>query len=73
MVFDKYETRHIVAMLDLLGAAEKINSDENERVMNIISYMLESAEKKWPYVKRAPIKLHQIKYVTFSDDIVMAC
>ncbi|MBR5579429.1 MAG: hypothetical protein IKW28_10605 [Lachnospiraceae bacterium] len=51
---------------------KKINSDESERVMNIISYMFESAEKKWPYVKRAPIELHQIKCVTFSDNIAMA-
>ena len=68
----KKETRHIVAMLDLLGASEKIMGDKSEIVMNGISGMFKAAETTWPYVEHAPYSLHDIKCVTFSDNIALA-
>lgn len=68
----KHETRHIVAILDLLGASEIIGSDKSETVMNGISNMFGDAETKWPYVEHAPSVLHAIKCVTFSDNIALA-
>ena len=47
MIMNKRETRYIVAFLDLLGAKQKIGSNESEVVMNVISDMFERAEKEW--------------------------
>lgn len=68
----KNETRHIIAILDLLGASEMIMSDQSEDVMNAISDMFKDAEEKWPYVEHAPSILQGIKSVTFSDNIALA-
>lgn len=68
----KKETRHIIAILDLLGASEMIMSDQSEIVMNGISDIFRDAESKWPYVENAPSILHAIKSVTFSDNIALA-
>lgn len=68
----KHETRHIVAILDLLGASEMILSEQSEVVMNGISSMFKNAESKWPYVENAPSVLQDIKCVTFSDNIALA-
>ena len=68
----KHETRHIVAILDLLGASEIIGGKKSEIVMNGISNMFRDAESKWPFVEHAPVVLHDIKCVTFSDNIAFA-
>lgn len=51
----KHETRHIVAILDLLGASEIIGGKKSEIVMNGISNMFRDAESKWPFVEHAPV------------------
>lgn len=68
----KSETRHIIAILDLLGASEMIQSNGSEEVMNYIFDSFQSAEAEWPYVKNAPSTIKDIKFVTFSDNITMA-
>ncbi len=68
----KQETRHIIAILDLLGASEMIMGDKSEIAMNGISGMFKDAETKWPHVEHAPAVLHDIKCVTFSDNIALA-
>ena len=68
----KHETRHIVAILDLLGASEMIKGDNSEKVMNAIFDMFKAAEDTWPYVEHAPTVLQNIKCVTFSDNIALA-
>ena len=68
----KSETRHIIAILDLLGASEMIQSNGSEEVMNYIFDSFQSAEAEWPYVKNAPSTIKDIKFVTFSDNIAMA-
>lgn len=72
MIMNKRETRYIVAFLDLLGAKQKIGSNESEVVMNVISDMFERAEKEWVYVENAPVELHDIQCVAFSDNIAVA-
>lgn len=68
----KHETRHIVAVLDLLGASEMIMDENSEAVMNVISNMFKAAESRWPRLEHAPVILHNIKCVSFSDNIALA-
>lgn len=68
----KRETRHIIAMLDLLGTSEIIFGEQSEIVMNGISNIFKDAGTKWPYVENAPTVLQSIKSVTFSDNIALA-
>lgn len=68
----KRETEHIVAILDLLGASDIIKSENSEAVLNAISNIFISAEVNWPFVSKAPKVLHDIKCVTFSDNIAFA-
>ena len=68
----KHETRHIVAILDLIGASEIINGERSETVMSIISHIFEQAYNTWPYLESAPDELHGIKRVAFSDNIALA-
>lgn len=72
MINQKHETRHIIAILDLLGASKMIMGNNSENVMNAIFDMFKSAETVWPYLKFLPIVLHNIKCVTFSDNIALA-
>ena len=46
----KQETRHIIAILDLLGASEMIMGDKSEIAMNGISGMFKDAETDKPAV-----------------------
>lgn len=68
----KHETEHIVAILDLLGASEMIASDRSETILNVISQMFRKAASDWLYVQNAPAILHDVKCVTFSDNIAFA-
>ena len=68
----KSETRHVIAILDLLGASEMIQGNGSGEVMNYIFDSFQSAEAEWPYVKNAPSTIKDIKFVTFSDNIAMA-
>ena len=72
VINQKHETRHIIAILDLLGASKMIMGNNSENVMNAISDMFKSAEEVWPYRKSVPLLLHKIKCVTFSDNITLA-
>lgn len=67
----KHETRHIVAIMDLLGATKLISGCESEDVMNFISDMYEKTATDWVNVEHAPEELKQIKCVTFSDNIAL--
>ena len=68
----KRETRYIVAILDLLGASEIIKGPTSEINMNHIFEIFQSAKTDWIRVEHAPFVLHDLKFVTFSDNIVMA-
>lgn len=68
----KKETEHIVAILDLLGASEMILSDQSEAVLNAISDIFSKVAAEWVHVQSAPEVLHNIKRVTFSDNIALA-
>lgn len=68
----KYETEHIVAILDLLGASEMIVGEKSETVLNTVSEMFRKAASDWPRLGSAPIVLRDIKCVTFSDNIAFA-
>lgn len=72
IVQQKQETEHIVAILDLLGASEIIMSDRSEVVLNAISEIFDKAASRWIYLGNAPTILHDIKCVTFSDNIAFA-
>ena len=72
IAINKHETEHIVAILDLLGASEIIASDKSEAVLNAISEIFDKAESTWPRLGNAPSVLHEIKCVTFSDNIAIA-
>lgn len=72
MEIKKQETRHIIAILDLLGTSEMIKDKNSEIIMNAISHIFKSAETTWPYVESAPDVLRKIKCVTFSDNIALA-
>lgn len=68
----KHETEHIVAILDLLGASETITSERSEAVLNAIFEIFNKAQSTWPFLGNAPAVLHEIKCVTFSDNIALA-
>lgn len=68
----KHETRHIVAILDMLGASNMIRSDSSEKVMNFILTTYDDAENKWPFLEHAPKMIHNLKCITFSDNILFA-
>ncbi len=68
----KHETRHIVAVLDLIGATKLIEGSHSEAVLNKIAYLFKEVENNWPYLEKAPTELHNIQCVTFSDNIAVA-
>ena len=68
----KHETKHIVAILDMLGASEMIKSGRSEDIMNFISNTYIDAEKNWPFTENAPKEVRKLKSITFSDNIVFA-
>ncbi len=67
-----HETRHVVAILDLLGASEQICSANSERTMSIMLHIFTSAKDYWHSFNSAPDISSNIKFVTFSDNIAMA-
>ena len=68
----KQETKHIVAILDMLGASEMIKGGRSEDIMNFISNTYIDAEKNWPFTENAPKEVRKLKSITFSDNIVFA-
>lgn len=70
--WERRETEHIVAILDLLGASEMIFGDSSEVVLNTIAYMFDKAGSTWPHLGNTPAVLGSIKAVTFSDNITFA-
>lgn len=72
VINQKHMTRHIIAILDLLGASEMIEGNDSEKVMNAIWCIFKNVESTWLYMKSVPIILHDIKCVTFSDNIALA-
>lgn len=68
----KQETKHIVAILDMLGASEMIKGGRSEDIMNFISNTYIDAEKSWPFTENAPKEVRKLKSITFSDNIVFA-
>jgi len=72
IAMNKHETEHIIAFLDVLGASNMILSSQSESYLNLISYIFEKAAEDWPRVNNAPEIIHDIKCVTFSDNIAFA-
>ena len=71
-VVRKKETEHIIALLDLLGASGIIEGDRSEDYLNLIYDIFDKAESTWPRGKNAPSVLHNVKCVTFSDNVAIA-
>lgn len=72
VIEQNHETKHIIAILDLLGASEIIKGDNSENVMNVISHLFKAVETTWLHMEPVPLALHDIKCVTFSDNIALA-
>lgn len=72
----KQETEHIVAFLDLLGASEIIsgkNEDmKSEDVLSNISGLFRLSQEAFPQAEFVHPALKNLKYATFSDNIVFA-
>lgn len=68
----KHEKRYIVAILDLLGASDRIEHGDSEGLLNVIIYTFEHTKKYWTQVEHAPLTLRDIECVTFSDNIAIA-
>lgn len=72
VINQRHETRHIIAILDLIGASELIIGEDSEKVMNAIWCIFKDAASTWLYRESVPRILHDIKCVTFSDNIAIA-